>query len=162
MEELIERINQNFNSSIIEIGKNFSDYFLYVKKEKIRDLIKFLKENGFEFLMDLFGVDYLNFPNRKFNDRFEVIYNLYSFTKNKRIIIKVLIDEKEPEVDSISDIFDAANWYEREVYDMYGIKFKGHPNLKRILMYEEFEGHPLRKDYPFNKKQPRIPLREPK
>lgn len=161
MEDIIEKIKQHLKGSIVEVGKNFSDYFIYIEKSKIKEIIKFLKANNFEFLMDLFAVDYLNYPQRKFNERFEVIYNIYSYSKNQRIFIKALIDEKEPEIDSIVEFFDAANWYEREVYDMYGIKFIGHPNLKRILMYEEFEGHPLRKDYPFNKKQPRIPMREP-
>lgn len=162
MEEIIEKLKENFGKAVIEIGRNYSDYFTYIEKNKLKDIIKFLKDNNFEFLMDLFGIDYLNYPQRSFKERFEVIYNLYSLSRNQRIFIKVLVDEKHPEIDSITELYDAANWYEREVYDMYGIKFIGHPNLKRILMYEEFEGYPLRKDYPFNHKQPRIPMREPK
>ena len=73
----------------------------------------------------------------------------------KRIPVSYL-DEKDPEVDTLSELWPSANWYEREIWDMYGIRFKGHPNLKRILMYEEFQGHALRKDYPFNKRQPLI------
>ncbi|MBI3314632.1 MAG: NADH-quinone oxidoreductase subunit C, partial [Candidatus Omnitrophica bacterium] len=73
-----------------------------------------------------------------------------------RLRLKVPVDEKDPEVDTLTGLWPGADWYEREVWDMFGIQFKGHPNLKRILMYEEFQGHALRKDYPFNKRQPLI------
>ncbi len=88
--------------------------------------------------------------------RFEVVYHFYSSVKNHRLRIKVPLSASDPSVDSITSIWAAANWFEREVWDMYGIKFKGHPHLKRILMYAEFEGHPLRKDYPVNRRQPLI------
>ena len=88
--------------------------------------------------------------------RFEVIYHFYSLSKNHRIRLKVPLDEKSPEVDSLTTLWAAADWFEREVWDMFGIVFKNHPNLKRILMYKEFVGHPLRKDYPVNKRQPLI------
>jgi NADH-quinone oxidoreductase subunit C len=88
--------------------------------------------------------------------RFDVVYHFYSLEKNHRVRIKAGVDEREPEIDSISAIWPIADWFEREVWDMFGIKFKGHPNLKRILMYEEFQGHPLRKDYPVTKRQPLI------
>lgn len=153
-------VEDNFKEYVLRTGYIGSDEFLLIKKGGLKEILSFLKENGFEFLMDLFGVDYLGFPQKEYSERFEVVYNLYSLKLNKRIFVKVLVDENEAEVVSVVDLFDAANWYEREVYDMYGIRFKGHPNLKRILMYDEFEGHPLRKDYPFNKKQPRITLKE--
>ncbi len=88
--------------------------------------------------------------------RFEVVYHFYSLSKNHRVRIKVPLEEKHPEVDSLVSLWASADWFEREVWDMYGITFKGHPNLKRILMYKEFVGHPLRKDYPVNKRQPLI------
>jgi len=88
--------------------------------------------------------------------RFEVTYHFYSLSKNHRIRLKVPLDEKSPEVDSLTALWASADWFEREVWDMFGIVFKNHPNLKRILMYEEFVGHPLRKDYPVNKRQPLI------
>jgi NADH-quinone oxidoreductase subunit C/D len=100
-------------------------------------------------MADLCGVDYLGREGK----RFEVVYHLYSTSTNKRLRAKVQLGEKEPAIDSVADIWPAADWFERECYDLFGIKFVGHKNLKRILLYEGFEGHPLRKDYPINKRQ---------
>ena len=141
---------------------------------------------AFEFLMDLSCVDYLTFGQaptsapsmitpsplpyfmrptpttetwqRLVGDeyRFEVVYHFYSFSKHHRLRLKVPLLAKDPSVDSLTALWQSANWFEREVWDMFGIRFNGHPNLKRILMYEPFEGHPLRKDYPVNKRQPLI------
>ena len=102
--------------------------------------------------MDLTAVDYMD---RK-AQRFEVVYHFYSSTLNHRVRLKVPVDEDDCLVDTLDSLYKAANWFEREVWDLYGIKFKGHPNMKRILLYEEFKGHPLRKDYPINKRQPLI------
>ena len=130
---------------------------IVIKKEGIKNIASTLKndpEFRFNMLMDLSAVDYLHWEEKA--DRFEVIYNFYSISKNQRLFIKALVKESEPEVDSVASVWPSANWYEREVWDMFGIRFKGHPNLKRILMYEEFKGHALRKDYPYNKRQPLI------
>ena len=88
--------------------------------------------------------------------RFEVVYHFFSLPLKARIRLKVPVEESSPEVDSVASLWATADWFEREVWDMYGIRFRGHPSLKRILMYPEFEGHPLRKDYPVNKRQPLI------
>ena len=88
--------------------------------------------------------------------RFTVVYHFFSTTHKHRLRLVVPVQESAAEVDSLSDLWPAANWLEREVWDMFGIRFRGHPSLKRILMYEEFEGHPLRKDYPVAKRQPLI------
>ena len=93
---------------------------------------------------------------KKKSERFEVVYHFYSVEKNHRFRVKISVDEKDCIVDSITPLWKSANWYEREVWDLYGIKFRDHPNLRRILMYEGFKGHPLRKDYPINKRQPLI------
>ena len=85
-----------------------------------------------------------------------MVYHLLSLSAKRRLRIKVRVDESNPEIDSMTSLWGSANWLEREVWDMFGIRFTGHPNLKRILMYEEFQGHPLRKDYPVNKRQPLI------
>ena len=95
---------------------------------------------GFDFLVDLTAVDY---PNR--SPRFDLIYVLYSFERNERTIVKTQVDDTAL---SVTHLYPAANWLEREVFDMFGIRFEGHPNLKRILMPEDWEGHPLRKEYP--------------
>ena len=88
--------------------------------------------------------------------RFEVVYHLYSTAKNHRLRLKVPVDAADPAVDSVTPVWKAANWYEREVWDMFGVAFAGHPDLRRILLYEGFKGHALRKDYPVTKRQPLI------
>jgi len=89
--------------------------------------------------------------------RFEVVYHFLSLTLQHRLRIKVRIPEEEPHIPTLTSLWPGANWLEREAWDMFGIIFQGHPNLQRILMYAEFEGHPLRKDYPYRKRQPLIP-----
>ena len=136
------------------------------------------------FLMDLTAVDYATFgqspapaffsssgvalsPSDQIPDedpwpgppgqgRFVVTYHFYSLEHKHRLRLVVPVEEAKAELDSLTSLWAGADWLEREVWDMYGIRFQGHPNLKRILMYEEFEGHPLRKDYPVNKRQPLI------
>lgn len=111
----------------------------------------------FNMLIDVTAVDWLD--NRE--NRFDVVYQLLSLTRLHRLCVKIQIPEENPEVDSVRSLWESANFLEREVWDMYGIKFKGHGDLRRILMYDEFTGHPLRKDYPLRGKQPRVPLRVP-
>ena len=136
------------------------------------------------FLMDLSAVDYSAFgtgpkpaffsssgvatrpspeipdedpwPGPPDESRFAVVYHFYSLHHKHRLRVVVPVKEEDPEVDSLISLWPGADWLEREVWDMFGIKFRDHPNLKRILMYDEFEGHPLRKDYPVNKRQPLI------
>jgi NADH-quinone oxidoreductase subunit C len=91
--------------------------------------------------------------------RFEVVYFAFSVSRNEHLRLKVRVPEERPEVPSITSVYQGANWWERFVWDFYGIRFLGHPNLRRILMYEEFQGHPLRKDYPLRGRQPLIPER---
>ena len=113
-------------------------------------------ETCFEQLSDLTVVDYLGCT-----PRFEVIYQLYSVSLNHRLRVKVPVPEDDPVVPTASGIWKSANWAEREAWDMFGIRFDGHPDLRRILMYPEFQGHPLRKDYPLNQRQPLVPERDP-
>jgi NADH-quinone oxidoreductase subunit C len=105
----------------------------------------------YDFLIDLTAVDYW-----KTKPRFAVVYHFLSLDKGHRLRIKVPVGGKEPEVDSLVSVWPVANWFEREVFDMFGIRFRGHPDLRRILLYPEFKGHPLRKDYPIDKRQPLI------
>jgi NADH-quinone oxidoreductase subunit C len=109
-----------------------------------------------EQLSDLTVVDYLGRA-----PRFEVIYQLYSLALNHRLRVKVPVPEEDPVVPTASALWKSANWAEREAWDMFGIRFAGHPDLRRILMYPEFQGHPLRKDYPVNLRQPLVPERDP-
>ena len=153
--DYIDRINLQYREVIIDSHNFRDDQTISVKKEAIRELFKFLRDDpelDFKFLMDLTAVDYLN---RKDN-RFEVVYHFYSLKHNGRLRVKIPVSEDDCTIDSVSSLWKTANWYEREVWDLYGIKFKGHPDMRRILLYEEFKGHPLRKDYPINKRQPLI------
>jgi NADH-quinone oxidoreductase subunit C len=125
-----------------------------IRPESLVKVAEFLKSDSrlqFNVLIDITAVDY---PER--NPRFDVVYQLLSLPFSRRIRLKVAVDGTQPVLDSLTALWGSANWLEREVWDMFGIRFEGHPDLKRILMYEEFEGHPLRKDYPVNKRQPRI------
>ncbi len=110
-----------------------------------------------DMLIDVTCVDWLD----KKENRFEMVYNFLSLTNNTRLCLKVALSEDKPEIPSLVSLWNSANFLEREVFDMYGIKFGGHPDLRRILMYDEFVGHPLRKDYPLKGKQPRVELRVP-
>lgn len=125
------------------------------------DTFRLLKEDGqtdLNFLTDMTAVDYL----AKKEPRFEVVYHLTSLRTKQRLRVKVPVPETDPEVESLTPLWKGADWLEREVWDLFGIRFRGHPNLKRVLLYEEFQGHPLRKDYPVNQWQPLVPEREVK
>jgi NADH-quinone oxidoreductase subunit C len=123
-----------------------------VGREHIEDVLGFLRDDPeleFEMLTDLTAVDYLGEQ-----PRFEVVYHLYSVAKNHRLRVKARVPEGDPVIASAASLYASANWMEREVFDLYGIRFDGHPDLRRILLYDQFEGHPLRKDYPKEKRQP--------
>ena len=118
-------------------------------------VLTMLKEKlGFDLLVDITCVDYLNY--RDATDRFGLVYLLANTTTNARITVRVFINEPELTVPSVTPLWKGANWLEREVWDMFGIRFHGHPDLRRLLLYEEFQGHPLRKDYPIERRQPLI------
>jgi NADH-quinone oxidoreductase subunit C len=130
------------------------DDTVLIHKGGLREVVRFLRDDpamDFNYLMDLTAVDY-----PKDEERFEVVYHFYSLKRNHRIRVKARVSEDDPTIDSLCDLWPAANWYEREAWDMFGVRFNNHPNLKRILMYEEFKGHPLRKDYPIDKRQPLV------
>ena len=151
----IDRIKSKYPEIIIDSHNFRGEQTITVNKESVLELFKFLRDDpelDFKFLMDLTAVDYLN---RK-DTRFEVVYHFYSLKHNGRLRIKIPVGEDDCTVDSVSSLWKTANWYEREVWDLYGIKFDDHPDMRRILLYEEFKGHPLRKDYPINKRQPLI------
>ena len=151
----IDRINSKYKGVILDSHDFRGDQTITVQKNILIELFKFLRDDpelDFKFLMDLTAVDYLN---RK-DSRFEVVYHFYSLKHNDRLRVKVPLSEDDCTFDSVSSLWKTANWYEREVWDLYGIKFNSHPDMRRILLYEEFKGHPLRKDYPINKRQPLI------
>ena len=144
--EIVEKLKEKFATEIIDVSEFAGQVSVSVRPGKIMDICRYLHDDPemyMDYLADLCGVDY---PDRKY--RFEVVYNLFSIKHRHRILIKALIQEKDPNVDSIVEIWAGANWHEREACDMYGIVFNGHPDLRRILMPDDWEGYPLRKDYP--------------
>jgi NADH-quinone oxidoreductase subunit C len=152
----LEKLKAVFGEGILETHSFRGDDTAVLKPELIVPAATLLKtdpELDYNFLMDLTAVDCLKLDKKP---RFEVVYHFFSLSKRHRVRLKLPVEESRLEVDSLSGLWAGANWYEREVWDMFGIKFRGHPNLKRILMYEEFQGHPLRKDYPYNRRQPLI------
>ena len=131
-----------------------------VKPEHLRAVVATVKDDpalDFKLFLSIDAVDRLLLPEN--DPRYEVVYFLYSVSRNEHLRLKVRVPEATPVVPSIAGIFQGANWWERFIWDFYGIKFAGHPDLRRILMYEEFVGHPLRKDYPLRQRQPLIPER---
>jgi len=147
-------LRDNFPDAILDTLLPQGDPTAVIRPEFLSKVIDFLKKDArlqFNVLIDITAIDY---PER--NPRFDLVYQLLSLPFNRRVRLKVPIGGDEPAVDSLTPWWGSANWLEREVWDMFGIRFTGHPDLKRILMYEEFQGHPLRKDYPVNKRQPRI------
>ena len=156
---LLETLKLRFGAAVVETHANHGDATAVVTRETIRDVLKTCRDEadlGFDMLMDLTAVDYSRFPGREDGPRFEVVYHLYSLPHNHRLRVKVRVDEDEAVVPSSAALWPIANWFEREVWDMFGVRFDGHPDLRRLLMYEEFVGHPLRKDYPVNRRQPLI------
>jgi NADH-quinone oxidoreductase subunit C len=120
---------------------------VHVAAPRLLDYMKVLKnECGFDMLAELTAVDYLHYPQAK--DRFGVVYGLTNTKTGERIWVKVMLNDPDPMVASVYPLWKGADWLEREVYDMYGIEFEGHPDLRRILMPQEFTAFPLRKDYP--------------
>jgi NADH-quinone oxidoreductase subunit C len=127
-----------------------------VPPERLLEVMRFLYDDErcrFEQMCDLTCIDYLNFP--KAQDRYGVTYSLLSISKGHRLWVKCLVNDPDPEVPSVTSIWRGADWLEREVYDMFGIRFTGHPDLRRILTWEGFPAHPLRKDYPLHGRKER-------
>lgn len=134
-------------------GRPSDQLWIRVQPEHLREVGGFLRDDHrckFEQLSDVTCVDYLNFPDAE--DRFGVVYNLLSISLNHRLFLKVFLNDPTPRVPTLWPIWHGAEWTEREVFDMFGIQFDGHPDLRRILMPEGFVDHPLRKDYPLRGK----------
>ena len=147
MEHLLKEIKERFEKFLLGVEERDCPV-LVIRREGFLELIKFLKDSGFKHLIDLCGVDYLDYKAEKKEERFEVVYHLYNMEDKLLIRVKVPIPEGDCWQYSLTSLWKTANWFERECYDMFGIKFKGHPDLRRLLMPEDWEGYPLRKDYP--------------
>ena len=143
-----DHLKEKFNDAIIASEMLNDMLTLTVRREKIIDILKFLYEDEilqFQFLTTLCGVHY---PHAEKDKTYSVVYHVHSFINNLRIRIKIFFPEEKPEVPTATAVFAAANWMERETYDFYGIIFKGHPNLKRILNVEDMKVFPMRKEFP--------------
>lgn len=144
--EIIERLKEGVSSSILATEEFRGDLTVVVAREDIVRVADFVKTDpglAFDLIIDIFGVDMYR-PQ----DRFEVIYNVYSISSRRYLRLKVRIPEDPPEVPTVTGVWPGANWHERETWDMFGIRFTGHPDLRRLYMPEGFEHFPLRKDFP--------------
>ena len=156
---IIDEVRARFGSAVVESHAHRGDHTVVVERGAVRDVLALCRDASalqFDMLMDLTAADYSRFPGREDGPRFEVVYHLYSLVHNHRLRVKVRVDEDDPVVPSAVDLWPIANWFEREVWGMFGVRFDGHPDLRRLLLYESFVGHPLRKDYPINRRQPLI------
>jgi len=139
------KLNEKFASSIIDVVEFRGEVTVTVKKEDILAVLSFLKQSlQYNLLTDVTAVDYLG----KKAERFMMVYQLYSIPNKDRLRIKAAVSEGDCRIESATQVWATANWLEREVYDLFGITFNNHPDLRRILMTPDWEGHPLRKDYP--------------
>jgi NADH-quinone oxidoreductase subunit C len=172
--ELIEitKIRENFPDAIQEVYVFRGDTRITVRRELIAEILQLLRDDPelkYNFFSECLGVDYMD-PNEETlilgkPHRFEVVYNLLSFAytdgkqtgRNRRIFIKVGVPEEDPTVPTVTGVYSGANWPEREIYDMFGIRFTGHPDLRRILMSDDWVGHPQRKDYPLGGERVQFP-----
>lgn len=144
-QKVILKIEENFSGAIQKVSELYGFLTLEIEKERIKEVIRFLKESelDFIFLTDICGIHY---PENK-GKELGVIYHLHNLRANFRLRLKTFFSQENAEIDSVSDLFAGANWMERETYDFYGIKFKGHPNLKMILNVEDLGYHPMLKQY---------------
>ena len=144
LQKTVDNLSENFSDKIINVYQSSGDTFVVIDADSILEIGKHLKENlHYVYLSDVFGID-----RYTSEERFEVVYNLLSLKHQQRLFVKIRCEEENPEVDSVSGIWKAANWFEREVYDMFGIFFRNHPDLRRIYLPEDFEYYPLRKEFP--------------
>jgi NADH-quinone oxidoreductase subunit C len=159
-QKVLARLKARFGDVILETSSFRGDDEALVAPENWLTVARYLRDDtecAMNHFIDLTAVDY---PEREPNvPRFEVLLFVRSLAKKHRVRLKTRVRDGE-DLDTLTGIWEGANWTERECYDMFGVKFRGHPDLRRILMYEEFVGYPLRKDYPINKTQPLIPYRE--
>lgn len=149
---ILARLIELLPDAVLETHARLGEPTALVAADRVTEVLTAARDDealDFDMLSDLTAVDYLGRT-----PRFEVVYHLRSMGRQHRLRVKAGVEEESCELASAVEIWPAANWMEREVWDMYGIRFRGHPDLRRILLYEAFEGHPLRKDYPKEKRQP--------
>lgn len=152
--DITTRLQERFGARIVDTYSFRGQHAVTIKPADLREVLLWLRDTpglDFEWLVDVGGVDYLGFDEREW--RYEVAYQMYSMKNNHRFRVKVAVESDAVSVPSVWDLWGVANWMEREVWDLYGVRFDGHPNLRRIMCHDEFVGHALRKDYPINRRQ---------
>jgi NADH-quinone oxidoreductase subunit C len=151
---VLRRLLDRCGAAVADTHARLGDATAIVRKEELTLVMRTLRDDpelAFEMLTDLTCVDHLGEE-----PRFEMVYHLYSLAKHQRLRVKARVSEQACEIDTLCPLWASANWMEREVWDLYGVRFIGHPDLRRILLYEEFQGHPLRKDYAKERRQPLV------
>mgnify|MGYP001763998398 CR=1 FL=1 len=145
---VLQRLREQFGEALLDVKVWRNEITVILRPADLVRVCRFLRDDpdlAFDFLSDVTGVDRLHLPEN--SPRFEVVYHVYSLQYRRRLRLKVRVGEDEA-VSTVTDVWPTANWHEREVYDMFGVPFAAHPDLRRILMPDDWEGHPLRKDYP--------------
>lgn len=160
-EAVLKRLAAQFPDDVISTHSQAGDDTAVIRRDHVLDVATWLRDdpkNAFDLMRDVTAVDYLNLGR---TPRFEVVYHFLSLKHKKSFRLKIPLEQDDLTMPSLSNLWAAGRWGEREVWDMFGVTFEGHPDLRRILLYEEFEGHPLRKDYPKRASQPRLDLLKP-
>lgn len=144
LQPVIDALSEKYSEEVIHVYQSSGDTYVRVEADSIVEICTFLKEeHHFIYLTDVFGID-----RYTSEERFEVVYNIVSLRDGTRLFVKIRCEEENPEVDSVAGIWKAADWAEREAYDMFGIQFRNHPDLRRMYMPEDFRYFPLRKEFP--------------
>jgi NADH-quinone oxidoreductase subunit C len=150
---VLDKLLEHFTGGeILKTGSEHGNEWARVASSAWRQVADFLRDDP-ALLMNMF-VDLTCVDRLSREPRFDVVLHLYSIEKKHRVRLYAGVSQKQPVIDTLVPVWPGANWFEREAFDMYGVRFEGHPDLRRILMYQEFQGHPLRKDYPKEKRQP--------
>ncbi len=151
---LSARVRDHFGDALEDVAIRHGELTIRVPREKLHEICLVLRDEEpfrFEILIDLCGVDYLEYGEQPWQGpRFAVVYHLLSVAHNQRLRVKTFVEESDPRLESVVDIWASANWYERECFDLFGILFEGHPDLRRLLTDYGFVGHPFRKDFPLS------------
>ena len=156
---LLDQLKERFGADIIAAESARGEETIAIVRERALGVMRALRDESvfaFDFLADLTAVDW---PAR--TPRFDVVYHLHSLKLGHHLRVKIATGDPDASVHSVTGLWKSADWLERECYDMFGVRFEGHPDLRRILMYDSFEGHPLRKDYPVGRRQPIVPETDP-
>ncbi|NOY77857.1 MAG: NADH-quinone oxidoreductase subunit C [Calditrichaeota bacterium] len=155
-QEIYNRVNETFKGAVLEFNDSVLQPYLKISPDSFYDVCQFLRDEDdldFDYLMSLSGVDY--------GDLLGTVYHLYSMKHQHKIVLKVEVSRETPEIPSVADLWRTADWHEREAYDLFGILFLNHPNLRRLLLPEDWVGYPLRKDYEMPESFNGIPIVHP-